>query len=137
MLSRVGTKYIIYCMRYNIFMCNTNANYLTVRLRLHGTGRLRNRTKICTVPPVYTELDDFGTGPKFVRFHCLHGTGRLRNRTKICRVPPVYTELDDFGTVPKFVRFHAPVYAVPDDFGTGPKFVRFTCLHGTDELESG
>ena len=81
-------------------MCNTNANYLTVRLRLHGTGRLRNRTKICTVPPVYTELDDFGT-------------------------------------VPKFVRFHAPVYAVPDDFGTGPKFVRFTCLHGTDELESG
>ena len=44
------------------------------RLRLHGFGRIRNRSTICTSLPGYTE-------PVTVRslfFKCLHGTGQIK-----------------------------------------------------------
>ena len=82
--------------------------------------RIQNRTKICTVPSVYTE-DEFRTVLKCVQFRlftpktnsepyqnlhssvCLHRR-RIQNRTKMCTVPSVYTE-DEFRTVPKFAQF--------------------------------
>ena len=44
------------------------------RQRLHGSGRIRNRSPICTALPVYME-------PCTVRslfFKCLHGTGQIK-----------------------------------------------------------
>ena len=50
-----------------------NARNCLSRLRLHGSGRIRNRSPICTVLPVYTE-------PWTVRFlfFKVHGTGQIK-----------------------------------------------------------
>ena len=102
-------------------LCKSLGTFVTGRSSsLYGTGRIQNRTKICTVPPVYTE-DEFRIVPKFAHFH-LFTQKTNSNRKKICAVPPVYT-VDEFKpyqnlhssaclygrriqTVPKFARFH-------------------------------
>ena len=134
-------------------LCKSLGTFVTGRSSsLYGTGRIQNRTKICTVPPVYTE-DEFRIVPKFAHFH-LFTQKTNSNRTKTCTVPPVYTE-DEFKPyqylhgsaclhwrqiqiVPKFAQFHlftqktnsnrTKIYTVPpvyteDEFK--PKFAQF------------
>ena len=102
-------------------LCKSLGTFVTGRSSsLYGTGRIQNRTKIWTVPPVYTE-DEFRILPKFAQFH-LFTQKTNSNRKKNCAVPPVYTE-DEFKpyqnvhssaclygrriqTVPKFAQFH-------------------------------
>ena len=140
-------------------LCKSLGTFVTGRSSsLYGTGRIQNRTKICTVPPVYTE-DEFRIVPKFAHFH-LFTQKTNSNRKKICAVPPVYT-VDEFKpyqnlhssaclygrriqTVPKFARFHLftlktnsnrtktctvpPVYT-EDEFKPYQNLHSSTCLH--------
>ena len=114
--------------------------------------RIQNRTKICTISPVYTakmnsepyqnlhdfaclhRKDEFRTVPKFARFRLFTPQRQIQSRTKTCTILPVYSaktnselyqNLHDFACLQR-----------KDEFRAVPKFARFRLFTAQRRIQS-